>query len=216
MAVATTLYLFDVEGFQNEIAPLIQQFQMGRFDKLQAIATRIAREKPQIWSLLADFRLYPDDLGNEDGEFPDTSARVNFWMMIVLASSCQPLDFSVHGITTFVPVLQKYDWTERDMKRLLIGNSQCALLQPALVLDRIKRPSRYEDWPIWCRFGRLPALTGWLDLTDIRDLLDRLSVLSKRFRVLESYELVSKYNLLVTVLATAERANLGLFIATTD
>lgn len=216
MAVVSTIYLFDVEGFRREINPIIAKLQKEKFDVLQFLATSIAKENPQIWSMLTDFRLYPDDLGNEDMEFPDVHTRVNFWMLIILASHWQELGISARDITDVVSGLKKYGWTERDVKKLLIGNSQRALLQPMIVTDFAERPSRYEDWPVWCRFGRLPAQTGWLDVMDIQDLLDKLSTLAENFKALENYELVSGYDTLIEVLSTAKRANLGLFISATD
>ncbi len=173
-------------------------------------------QRPEIWPLLENHRFYPTDLGREAEEFPEEVTRVNFWLMIILARFWQPIsDLHLTG-TELLDVLDLSGWSARDTKLLLNGRSQRALLQPALVADPVARPLRNEDWPSWCWFGQSPALTGWLDLADVTNLAQRLAAVRASPAAISRPTAQRQLDELARMLDTANQAQSGLFLATTE
>lgn len=217
MTTASFMYLFDVDKFKTVITPVVQKLEKNDCSLLQMNATEAGYQNPQIWAILNNFRYYFDDLGHEEDEFPDPSDRANFWMMILLASFLQLIeDHPYYNSSNISKVLQASGWEARDIQRLLIGNSQRALLQPQLVHDLVERPIQYSNWPFWCQFGRIPALTGWLSFSDIQELLPKLFLVKEKIEQVNHPQLAIDYNYLVKILSIADRTSNGLFFAVAD
>ncbi len=85
MAVITRIYLFDFEGFREYVNPLIADMHGGNYEVLADAAADVARNNPQVWTVLRDFRFDPTDLGSELVEFPEVCDRVRFWLMVLIS-----------------------------------------------------------------------------------------------------------------------------------
>ena len=216
MAVVKLVYLFDVAQFREVINPVVHQLVEGDLSLLQSIATTTAERTPQIWSMLEAHRLHESDLGREQLEFSDEAARCNFWLMILVSAFWKPIEVAPMGVTRLTSYLSNMGWSRQEIQRLAIGNSQRALLQPELVLDPVARPTNPDDWPFWCWFGRIPALTGWLDFHDIQRNLIELDVLSQELRKTNDTQLFNEYKSNVAMLLEADEAQQGLFVAFAD
>jgi hypothetical protein len=217
MAVTYCAYLFDIEGYQKAIRPMIEQLVEKNYQALHSKATEIAHANPQIWKILKDYRYFPDDLGREEQEFDTIEGRVNFWMTVVLSAFWHPIKTTPLYVSSITETLHLLGDDEFIITKLTIGKTLYALLQPEAVNDPIIQ--RHDNgWPSWSGQG----LMGWLDRTDINELLTHLLSLQKVFtkdieshkdNIMRQYE---AYQGAIEMLSIAEDAGQGLFMAILD
>lgn len=212
MAVYHRAYLFDIDGCSKVIRPIVSRLASGDTEALRATATRIAKRKPEIWSLLADYRLHQDDLGSEEREFDTIESRVRFWMMVVFASFWQPVETPPDYARAVDRAIRQFADDEKLINMLSVGRPLCTLLHSELVLDLETHQHIDDDWPFWCRLG----LTGWLDSDDIHDLLERLLPLQDFFTKGAGAEYHDVYQAAWRLLSIAHQSGRGLFLAIVD
>jgi len=86
MVMVMDAYLFDVPGFRQVIAPLLDELTRGEVALLRAMAFRLADANPQIWHMLGAQKLTRKDLNQVEARFPDLDGRINLWMLTILAA----------------------------------------------------------------------------------------------------------------------------------
>ena len=183
MAVITRIYLFDVEGFREYVNPLIDDIHSGNHEVLAGAAADVARNNPQIWTVLRDFRFDPTDLGSELVEFPEMHDRVRFWLMVLISPFLQPMEEKSSQLSAptlrgfnFVDKLKANGWAEDDAKRLITGNPSEQLLGPQPNSSSSQHTRDLGPSSVVVGLGQLPNLTGWLRSDEVLEFLDKFDM----------------------------------------
>jgi len=160
-------YLFDVDGYETTITPFLGKLSLNQFDELKVYATQSALTHPYIWLMMENFGYQESDLGHEEDEWDTVEGRVRFWMMIVLAHSCQ----NIYGTTGHYPthireLLQPVENKEY-IEKLLFGRPLSELLLQEESVKSDLSPSTVV--PFWCKLA-----VGWLGPQDIDAFSKRL------------------------------------------
>jgi hypothetical protein len=225
MAIITRIYVFDVKGFREYMGPLIDDIHSGNYEVLAAAATNVARDNPQVWTLLQGFRFHPTDLGSEVTEFPEAQDRVRFWLMILISPFLQPMERQSDQLSSpslrgfnFVEKLKSDGWNEEDAKRLNIGNPVKVLLGTGIGSSLSRDAQNAESSSVDIELGQLPNLTGWLSSDEVLEFLDKIR--DARARETAGHgspdsALSALYNQLDETLGTAAASGMGLFTAVT-
>jgi len=217
MAVAHCAYLFNVENYRATIRPVVPHLVANDFSNLHTLAKQVSTDKPQIWSMLAQHRLFLEDFECEEPYYSFES-QVNFWMVIVMSAFWQPIATPVGYVRSMQAAMQLAGASEDIGIELTVGKTTCALLQPQLVVDPIKQ-QRDKSWPFWS-YGHGG---GWLEISDIDLLLSRLMSLSGFFSGIDfkaenglEVQPATAYRSAVQMLSAVQRSKQGLFLSIVD
>jgi hypothetical protein len=217
MTVAHCAYLFDVENYRATIRSMLPHLVANDFSDLHTLAKQVSNDKPQIWSVLAQHRLFLEDFECEEPYF-SFEAQVNFWMVIVMSAFWQPIATPVGYVRSMRAAMQLAGESEDIGIELTVGKTTCALLQPQFVVDPIKHRLD-KRWPFWS-YGHGG---GWLDISDIDPLLSRLLLLNGFFSRIDlevesslDVQPVTAYQSAAQMLSAAQRSKQGLFLSIVD
>lgn len=170
MSVRNIVYLFDVEKYKTTIKPILPHLEAGDDELLRITATHLARENPEIWSILRNYRYFPDDLGNEDQEFDMVEARIHFWMTIILSNFWKPLKVPRNFILLVDKMFSLVNINGEMPDDAIFEKPIWKLFLP----DPNKDNLLSEQSPEWFNLGFI----RWLDYKDVANL--RRFLISKR------------------------------------
>jgi hypothetical protein len=177
-------YLFDLEGFRQELNVLGPDLDREDYTSLLARANTILVKLPQIWDTLSDFHWYEDVKDYDESELCKISTLAILAQYLVQCPSIdhptweilirQKPSGPVRNWQVISKGLRSVGWTERDVLLLVEGMSTDWLMRPTLVTDPLERlpPSH-----AWYSIGR----TGWLDVPEVQRLLDKLNQSRREF-----------------------------------
>ena len=214
MAIAEHIYLFDANNFQKMFVPIVQRLVSGDTTLLEETANQIATNNQNVWTILKNYRYYPSDLGREGEEFCDSSSRIDFWTMIVLAFFLQPIEYSRWHIQTLSDILRNLRWTEIEARKLTEGRSQKELLPSNLSKKSTKNLEINEAWSVEDWLNNVALSISWYSASDVRKIKFSLSQNNMQKKIGE--EKFDAYKAIVSILSVAESENAGLLLTVSD
>lgn len=218
MSITHRAYLFEIERYLALMRPIVENLENDDHSTLHNQALAVAKSRPEIWTTLADYRLFPGDLGNEELSFDSEQGRTYFWMMIVLASNLVPISTPIDYAKSITAAARHFIGDETLLATLSHGLPMCKLYYPDLALDAPTRHPWSPKWPKWCRLGAV----GWIDRADItllRELLEpqRFGRGAKPVKQAAWSEANrNAYKAAIEMLSAAEMAQKGLLLAVVD
>lgn len=217
MAISSIYYSFDTQGFKDAIELVLPDVVDCNIRSIKELAETLGSQNPLIWDKLENFRVYQEDLSRIETEFVVLERQLSAWLLIILANFWEPVNLTQADWEHLAPYLRNAGWHTQAIREILLGRTQKALLHPESTHEPFSRPTSYQKWPAWCRFGSLPTLTGWLDESDLTNLLRGLSSARTKIKHNHSPDIESSHvNTVIQVLNNLVQQKRGLFIAVTD
>jgi hypothetical protein len=163
MGIARILLPFDLDGFRNEISPVLPQMHEGDFQGLMNLARKIGKNNQGVWNFLDYFGYFEDDLGRENFEFDNEEVKIAFWINVILASHCIAYPQKTPNAREIREILPALLVEDEFVSLLIKGRHIGELLLPELEMRPAFR-SREKTWPSW--YSHLGSW-GWLANADL-------------------------------------------------
>ena len=181
MTVLHKAYLFNSEGFRDEIRSYIHDVDQGSLELLFDRATsqiKLLRTGETRWIL-------EDEFGNPLRDIPSNMSRIKpetigYCILIILSGHLRVCPDSILGYWPFLfSGLSRIGWDELEISKLIFGWSTSSLIQhdaePQLISNLDEAPINSSHYSNWIRpgYGR----SGWMDRPSIKHfglLLDGL------------------------------------------